>query len=116
MAADVNQDRGAGPVLLGLALEVVERDAEVLAIAVDELDLGAGADRRQRRRHEGVRGAEHRLAFDAGELERRQRAAGPARDAEARQPVPLRPALLEGGQLGALGPLLGVEHLGPELE
>src|ERR1044072_1110582 len=42
--------------------------------------------------------------------------AAPAREAEARQPVPVRPALREGGELGALGPLLGVEHLRPELE
>ena len=33
-----------------------------LAVAVDELDLGAGVDRGQRRRHEGVGRAEHRLA------------------------------------------------------
>ena len=99
-----------------LALEVLERHAEVLAVAVDELDLGAGADRRQRRRHEGVGGAEHGLAADPGELERGQGAAGPAREAEARQPVPLGPALLEGVQLRPLRPLLGVEHLGPELE
>ena len=116
VAADVDEDRGARLVPLGLALEVLEGHAEVLAVAVDELDLGAGADRRQRRRHEGVGGAEHGLALDPGELERRQGAAGPAREAEAGQAVPLRPALLEGVQLGALGPLLGVEHLGPELE
>ena len=48
VAADVDEDRGLGPVPLGLGLEVGERHAEVLAVAVDELDLGAGADRRQR--------------------------------------------------------------------
>ena len=72
--------------------------------------------RGERGRHEGVRRAEDRLAFDAGELERGQRAAGPARQADALEAVPLFPALLEGGQLLALGPLLGIEHLGPELE
>ena len=116
VAADVDQDRGPRLVLLGLALEVLERHAEVLAVAVDELDRGAGADRGQGRRHEGVGRDEHRLALDAGVLERGQGAAGPAREAEARQLVPLRPALLEGLQLRPLGPLLGIEHLVPELE
>ena len=54
--------------------------------------------------------------FTPANSQRRQRAAGPAREAEAGQPVPARPALLEGLQHAALGPLLGVEHLGPELE
>jgi hypothetical protein len=103
-------------VALGLGLEVLEGHAEVIAPAVDELDLGAGADRGQRRGHEGVGGAEHGLALDAGELERRQGAAGPAGEPEARQLVPLRPALLEGIQQRALGPLLGIEYLVPELE
>ena len=43
-----------------LGLEVRERHAEVLAVAVDELHLGAGTDRRQRRGHERVRRAQHR--------------------------------------------------------
>ena len=116
VAADVDEDRRLRLVPLGLALEVLEGHAEVRAVAVDELDLGAGGDRRERRRHEGVGRAEHGLAAHPGELERGQRAAGPAREAEARQPVPLCPALLERLQLAALGPLLGVEHLGPELE
>ena len=38
-----------------------------------------GADRGQRRGHEGVRRAQHGLALDAGEVQRGQRAAGPAR-------------------------------------
>src|ERR1700761_3040784 len=101
MAADVDEDRRPRLELLGLALEVLEGHAEVVFAAVDELDLGAGADRGERRRHEGVRRAEDSPAFDARELERRQRAARPAREADARQLVPLRPAVLEGGQLGA---------------
>src|ERR1700742_4754181 len=116
MAADVDEDRGARLELLGLALEVLEGHAEVVAAAVDELDARARADRGERRRHEGVRRAEHRLAFDARELERGERAAGPTREADAGELIPLGPALLEGGQLLALRPLLGVQHLGPELE
>ena len=54
MAADVDQDRRLGLVLLGLALEVGERHAEVVAVAVDELHVGARADRGQRRCHERV--------------------------------------------------------------
>src|ERR1700761_4603930 len=98
MAADVDEDRRPRLELLGLALEVLEGHAEVVPAAVDELDLGAGADRGQRRRHEGVRRAEDGLALDPGELERRERAARPAREADAGQLVPLRPAILEGGQ------------------
>ena len=51
-----------------LGLEVRERHAEVLAVAVDELHLGAGADRRERRGHERVRRAQHRLALHLGEV------------------------------------------------
>src|ERR1700753_1871232 len=116
MAADVDEDRGARLELLRLALEVLEGHAEVVAAGVDELALGARTDRGERRRHEGVRRAEHRLAFDARELERGERAAGPTGEADAGELVPLRPALLERGQLLPLRPLLGIEHLGPELE
>ena len=116
VAADVDEDRRLRLQALGLCLEVLEGHAEVGAVAVDELDLGAGLDRGERGRHEGVGGAEHGLAAHAGELERRQRAAGPARQPEAGQAVPLRPALLEGGQHAPLRPLLGVEHLPPQLE
>src|ERR1700742_4612100 len=116
MAADVDEDRGARLELLRLALEVLEGHAEVVAPTVDKLDLGAGADRGERRRHEGVRRAEHRLAFDARELQCGERPAGPTGEADAGELVPLFPAFLEGLQLLPLGPLLGVEHLGPELE
>src|SRR5262249_54291275 len=60
--------------------------------------------------------AEHGPAAHAGELERRQGAAGPAREPEAGQAVPLGPAPLEALQHPTLRPLLGVEDLGPELE
>ena len=116
VAADMDEDRGLRPVLLSLRLKVVEGHAEVVAVAIDELDRGAGVDRRQRGRHEGVGGTEHGLATHAGELQRCQRAAGPAREAEARQPVPLRPALLEGVQHPTLRPLLGIKDIGPQLE
>src|ERR1700753_3031417 len=99
MAADVDEDRGAWLELLRLALEVLEGHAEVIAPTVDELDLGAGADRGQRRRHEGVRRAEYRLAFDARELQRGERPTGPAGEADAGEPVPLFPSFLEGFQL-----------------
>ena len=73
VAADVDEDGRARLVLVRLALEVLERHAEVVAVAVDELDLAPAFDRRQRRRHEGVGGAQHGLAAHAGELQRRQR-------------------------------------------
>ncbi len=70
---------------LRLALEVVERHAEVVAVAVDELHLRARRLQRERRRHERVRRAEHRLAAQLEELERGERRAGPARRRERRQ-------------------------------
>ena len=75
VAADVDEERRLGLVLLGLLLEVGERHAEVVAVAVDELHLGAGADRGERRRHERVGRAEHGLALHPGEVQRGQRAA-----------------------------------------
>ena len=41
VAADVDEDHRGGLVLVHLPLEVVERHAEVVAVAVDELDLRA---------------------------------------------------------------------------
>ncbi len=111
VAADVDQERRSRLVPLGGALEVRERHAEVLAVAVDELDLGARPDRGQRRRHERVRRAEHRLALDAGEVERRERAAGPARERDRGQSVPRLPGRLEARGHVGLGPAVGVEHL-----
>lgn len=116
VTADVDEDRGPRLMALGLALEVLEGHAEVVATAVDELDLGPGPDRRQRRRHEGVGRTEHSLALDPGELEGGQGATGPAGETQARQLVPLRPALLERLQLGTLRPLLGIEDLSPQFE
>ena len=92
----------------------VERHAEVLAVAVDELDVRAGVERRERRRHERVRRAENRLAADAGPLERGERGARPAVEGNGPEPVPGRPLTLElGGEL-ALRPALGIEHAIPE--
>ena len=41
VAADVDEERGPRPVACDLRLEVGERHAEVVAVAVDELDAGA---------------------------------------------------------------------------
>ena len=100
VAADVDEDRRPRLEPLGLALEVLERHAEVLAIAVDELDFGARPDRGERRRHEGVGRAEHGLPPDPGELERGQRAAGPAREAEAGRPFHSRPRCSKAASFG----------------
>src|SRR5205823_1832034 len=62
--ADVDEDNRARAVLLGLYDEVVERHAEVFAIAVDELDPRACRERGERRRHERVRRAEDGCAAD----------------------------------------------------
>ena len=43
VAADVNEDRSVRLVLPRLALEVLERQAEVVTVAVDELDVRATA-------------------------------------------------------------------------
>ena len=42
VAADVDEEDGMRPVLVHLALEVVERHAQVVPVAVDELDAAAG--------------------------------------------------------------------------
>ena len=98
-------------VLLGLGLEVLEGHAQVLAIAVHELDARAGVDRGERRRHERIRGTQHGLPLDAGEVERRQRAARPARHRHRRDPVIELPGGLEARHHVALGPPAGVDHL-----
>ncbi len=111
VTADVDEDRRAGPVTLSLGDEVVERQAQILAIAVDELDPRARVDRRQRGRHEGVRGTQDRVTRDLREAERRQRAARPARQRDGRQLVPFLPQALEALGHRRLGPALGIEHL-----
>ncbi len=111
VAADVDEERRLGLVLLGLALEVVERHAEVVAVAVDELHLGAGADRRKRRRHECVGRAQHRLPLHLREVQRGQRAARPARGRDGGNLVPRLPRLLEAGRHVGLGPAVRVEYL-----
>ena len=114
VAADVHEEDGARLVLAHFPLEVLERHAEVVAVAVDELDLRAGADRRERCRHEGVRRAEDGLAADAGPFERGERRARPAVERDRVEAVPGRPLALElGGEL-ALRPALGIEHSVPE--
>ena len=115
VAADVDDHRGARPVLLGLALEVLEGHAEVVAVAVDEDRLAARVDDGERRRHEGVGRAEDLLALDAGEVERREGRAGPAAGGDRAQAVQVGPRRLEAGGQVALGPALGQHDLVPEL-
>ena len=91
VTADMDDHRRRPARAVHLPLEVVERHAEVVAVAVDELDPGAGGEDRERRGHEGVRRAEHGLAAQLEVLERRERRAGPARGRDRRQPVPRRP-------------------------
>ena len=111
VAADVDEERRPRLVLLGGALEVGERHAQVVAVAVDELDLRARADRGQRRGHEGVGRAQHRLALDSGEVQRGQRAAGPAAQGHRRRLVVGLPRRLEAGVEIGLGPAVGVQDL-----
>ena len=112
--ADVDEERRARPVAARLGLEVRERGAEVVAVAVDEHHLGARRLRRERRRHERVRGAQHLLAADAGELERRQRGSRPARRRDRRQPVPGLPRRFEGLDQRPLRPAIRREDLVPQ--
>src|SRR5262249_27459818 len=91
------------------------RQAEVVAVAVDELDLPAGRLDRARRRHERVRRAEHGLALDLEVLEGRERRAGPARRRDPGQAVPGAPGELERLRQGAARPLRPVEGAVPEL-
>ncbi len=92
VAADVDDHRRRRLVQRDLPLEVVERHAEVGAIAVDELDPRAGRQHRERRGHERVRRAEDGLAAQLEELERREGRARPAGGGDRRQSVPRRPA------------------------
>ena len=114
MAADVDEEHGARPVAVQLLLEVAQRHAEVVAVAVDELDARAGVDRREGGGHEGVRGAEHGRAAHLEELERRQRCARPAREGERGNAVPVSPVGLEVAAERPLGPLAGVDDEIPE--
>ena len=115
VSADVHQDRRARPVLHDPALEVLERHAEVLAVAVDELHAPARLQHRQRGGHEGVGRAEDVLALDLRVAERRERAAGPAAERNGGEAVVGAPGLLEGGGEPALGPLVRVDDRIPQL-
>jgi hypothetical protein len=97
VAADVDQERRPGLAALGRPLEVGEGHAEVVAVAIDELHLGPGADRGQRGSHERVGRAEDRLALDAREVQRRQGATGPARQGHGGHLVVGLPRALEAG-------------------
>ena len=115
MTSDVDDHRGARPVLLGLALEVLEGHAEVVAVAVDEDRLTARVDDGERRCHEGIGRAEDLLALDAGEVERGEGRAGPAAGGDRAQAVQVGPRRLEAGGQVALGPALGQHDLVPKL-
>ena len=82
VAPNVYEHRGVRLVLMRFALKVLERHAEVIAVAVDELDRPARGLDRERRRHECVRRAEHGLPAHVEEVECRQRRTGPARRRE----------------------------------
>ena len=97
-----------------LSLEIVERHAEVVPVAVDELDAPAGGLDRERGGHERVRRAEHGAAAHAEELERCERGAGPVAGRDRGQAVPRLPRVLEPARDRAFGPLLGVECGLPE--
>ena len=115
VAADVDEEDGARAVLMHLALEVVERHAQVVAVAVDEFDARPGVQRGQRRRHERVRRAEHGLAGHAGPGQGGERRTGPPVEGHALDAVPARPRFLELGRERALAPAVGVEDPVPEL-
>ena len=101
--------RGAGA--RRLALEVLERHAEVVAVAVDELHLRARVDGRQRRGHERVGRAQHGLArARRANSSAASAAAGPARSATGRRPFQAAHAASNSARQLALGPLLGVDH------
>jgi hypothetical protein len=114
VAADVDEEDRLRAMDVHLALEVLERHAEVFAVAVDELDARARGDRGQRRGHEGVRRAEDGLAPDARPLEGGERRARPAVEADGIEAVPACPGRLElAGQL-SFRPLVRVEDALPE--
>ena len=110
----MHEEDGARLVLAHFPLEILERHAEIVSVAVDELDLRARAERRERSRHERVRRAEDRLAAHAGPFERGERRAGPPVERDRLEAVPGRPLTLElGGEL-TFRPALGIEHAVPE--
>ena len=82
-------------VLLGLGDEVVELMQRSSRLQSTNDRAPAGALDRKRGGHEGVRRAQHRLAGDAREVERGQRAARPAAEGNGAEPVVGRPGVLE---------------------
>jgi hypothetical protein len=115
VTADVDEHDGARPAPLGAYDEIVERHAQIAAVAVGELDRCACLHRRERRRHERIRGHDHGAAADAGELERRERSPGPAGEGDRRQPIPRRPNRFEALDHRSLAPALRLEDVVPEL-
>jgi hypothetical protein len=115
VSSDVDHEYCAGPMLGDLSLEIRERQAKVLAVAVHEFDLPAGVDHGERRRHERVRRTEHGLALDARVRERGERAPGPTRKRDRRETVPATPARLESRRQISFGPPVRIENGVPEL-
>ncbi len=109
VTADVDEEDRMRLVRVRFALEVLERHAEVVAVAVDELDAAAGGLDGERGGHEGVRRAEHRPAAHLEVLECGECGAHPAPRRYGRQSVPRAPCLLELTRDWPFGPLLGVE-------
>jgi len=72
-----------------------KRHAQVLAVAVHELDAPAGADHGERRGRERVDGHSTVWPRHAGELECGHRAARPAAERDRFESVPLAPGRLE---------------------
>ena len=114
MTADVDEHHGRRVVSLDLALEVLERHAEVVAVAVHELNLRTACEQCQRCGHEGVRRAQDGATGKLEERARRERGAGPARERDRFEPVPPAPGRLERLRHRAARPLLAIEDLVPE--
>ena len=115
VAADVDEHRRPGPVLVHRTLEIGEGHAQVFAVAVDERDAPAGVQHGQRGGHEGVGRHEHRLPGHARELERGEGGPGPAGEDDGAQAVPGAPRRLEAPGHVPLRPLLRSDDLVPQL-
>ena len=114
--ADVHEDHRRGVVLVDQPLELGERQAEVVAAAVDEDRRRAGAEHGERRRHERVRRARRpcaRAPAPTRARPARRRSSPTARRRAA--PFVRRPRRLEAGRQLALAPALAVDDAVPQL-
>ena len=115
VTADVREEGGTRTMTLRLLLEVGKGHAQVLPVAVHELDFAACSEDRERPCHERVGRAEDRCPLHARVLERGQRGTGPAREGDGVEAVPFRPGGLEGLYELAFGPLLLIQGPIPEV-